>query len=78
MSKFNEAAASAKLDDDVQDVLSIAFASTPLQPKPPSNDSAPPSNRAAKRVSMNSRSPILIFRTFTKLTRAIPTVDRQV
>ena len=58
MSKFKEAALSAKPDDDAQYILSVAFDSTPLEPKRSSNDSAPLSNRAVKRVSMNPYPPV--------------------
>jgi hypothetical protein len=54
ISKFKDAAASAKPDDDAQEILSVAFASAALQPEPPSNDPAPLSNRAARRVSAHS------------------------
>ncbi|KAF9783270.1 hypothetical protein BJ322DRAFT_1021975 [Thelephora terrestris] len=52
ISKFKEAAASAKPDDDAREVLSVAFVPTPeSQPKSVSSDSAPRSNRAAKRIA---------------------------
>ena len=61
MSRFKKVATSAKPDDDARDVLSVAFASTPLQPKPPSNDPTPLSNRAAKRVSINPHPKLICF-----------------
>ena len=60
MSKFKEAAASAKPDDDAHDLLSVIFAPAPLQPKPPSDVPAPLSKRAAKQVSIHSSHPTLI------------------
>ena len=56
VSKLREVAAFAKPDDDAGEVLSVAFASTPLRPKSPSDTSTPLSRRAAKRVSEHFRS----------------------
>ena len=79
ISKFKEAAASAKPDDDARNVLSVAFVSTPLQPKLDSDDPAPLSNRAAKRVSVGSRPySTLNFYAFAPLTCMTSSIDRQV
>ena len=80
MSKFKEAAASAKPDDDAHDILSIVLTSAPLRPKSSSNDPTPLSKRAAKRVSAHSCPcfDLGFFHTFVPLTRVTPVVDRQV
>ena len=69
MSKFKEAAASAKQDDNAQEVLSVAFASTPTSQKSASKDSAPLSKRAVKRVSVYFNPSYTLFsHAFTTLS----------